>query len=409
MAWEPEPGDVVDGRYAVEETLGKGGFAKVLLATDRETGDAVALKYPNYTETQNDRAVVEKYFEKEAETLEHIAAAGGHDRVMGYYGRVEHRGVPFLVVELVDGLELDEAVDRHGPEDDPDVVRTIGIALAEAMAFLHENEVVYRDLKPENLMATASGTTKLIDFNTAARFGGDTAETSAAGGTTILGPYKPREVAEASRTDLPQGPWSDVYSIGKILMFALRGTVPRKDGVDPRDFGVDCPDYLAAIVERATQSHPKDRYANATVLKTALENRDPSPPDPAVLRYVTGDGEYAVKPGDTIGRRGVGPSTTIEIEDPVGTYVSAVHAQFTVEDGDWYLEDKSLNGTYVQRGDGWQRVLSEAGYEGLRRSEDVDPTDGDGGRPPTSVRLHDGDLIALVDASYGVSFEFHTE
>jgi serine/threonine protein kinase len=408
MTVTPAAGDVTAGRYQIEAEAGEGGFAKAFRAVDTETGETVAIKYPNYEGSSNDPDVIEEYFLKEAESLERIEAAGGHENVMTLKERGNDDGTPFLVVQYVDGYELDDAIEATGPLEDTEQVRAIGIDLCDAMSFLHENELVYRDLKPDNVMVTQRDgrpVPVLIDFNTATAIGhGNSAPDS---GTTILGPYKPPEIAEASRTDARQGPWSDVYSIGKILLFLLKGTVPKMDGVDPRDFGADCDPYLAEIVETATQTDSHDRYRNATVLKHVLEARDATPPREASVTYTQEDTRFRISPGDTLGRRyAQGPTPSIAIEDD-DEYISTVQVQFDIEDGHWVLVDRSLNGTYVQTGDGWQRVLGESGRERLREKGE-DPTDRHGNVPPETYELTDGDLIALVHPSYGVTFEFET-
>lgn len=396
----PATGEVLAGRYRLGEKAGAGGFAVAYEAVDTETGQTVAIKYPNY-DSNNSRAVVEQYFETEADLLETVESAGGHPNIMSLLDRGDIDGLPYLVVEFVDGYELDEALDRTDvPEEE---VRQVGIALCRAMAFLHGNEIVYRDLKPDNVMLTERDgfiTPILIDFNTA---------TSAAdgGATTILGPYKPPEVAEATETDARQGPWSDVYSIGKILLFLLRGAVPHKDGVDPRDFGVDCQPYLAETVEQATRTDPDQRYRNATAMERVLRQRDATPPPSASLVRRDGNEKYSVYPGDTLGRRdAAGPAPSIAVRDEE-EYVSTVQVQFDYEDDSWRLRDSSLNGTYVQTGGGWQRVLCEAGRERLE-AKGEDPTDRHGFLPPESYQLTDGDLVALVHPSYDLIFEFRT-
>jgi len=399
-------GDLVAGRYELGEVVGEGGFAKVYRATDTKTGETVAVKYPNYEGSQNDRDIVTRYFEKEADTLAAVRDAGGHPNLMSLLAVEEVDGTTVLVVEFVDGYELDSAIHQTGPLSEADHVRQIGIDLCDAMSFLHESEIVYRDLKPDNVVVTDRGgsvTPVLIDFNTATGFdaGGGGADE-----TTIVGPYKPREVAEADRTEMRQGPWSDVYSVGKILLYLLKGTVPRKDGVDPRDFGADCEPYLAEIVEKATRTDYEDRYRNATAMKRVLEARDPTPPAQAQVRYTQEDAVYTVYPGDTIGRRHAdGPQSSIVVDDPE-EYISTVQVQFdTDEDGEWFIRDRSLNGTYVQTGNGWQRVLCPAGRRRLE-ARGEDPTDRSGETPPEVFGLRDGDLVALVHPSYGVTFEF---
>ena len=401
MTATPATGALLAGRYRLGEKAGAGGFAVAYEAVDTVTGETVAIKYPNY-DSNNSPTVVDRYFETEADLLETVRAAGGHPNVMSLLDQGETDGLTYLVVEFVDGYELDAVVDRTTlPESE---VRQVGVALCRAMAFLHGNEIVYRDLKPDNVMLTEPrpGLVRpvLIDFNTATSAGGG-------GGTTILGPYKPPEVAEATETDARQGPWSDVYSIGKTLLFLLRGAVPHKDGVDPRDFGVDCEPYLAEIVEKATRTDPDERYRNATAMERVLQARDATPPPSASLVRRGGDEEYSVYPGDTLGRRdAAGPAPSIAVHDE-GEYVSTVQVQFEHDDGAWRLRDSSLNGTYIRTGDGWQRVLCAAGRERLQRNGE-DHTDRHGFIPPESHELHDGDTVALVHPSYDLQFEFRT-
>jgi len=405
MTAAPQSGDLIADRYQIETVAGEGGFAIAYRAFDRQTGETVVVKYPNYEGSNNDPEVIDEYVRKEAAALSRIRDLGGHPNVMDLYVDATDEEVPHLVVEYVDGYELDDAIETAGPLESSEDVRRIGIDLCEAMSFLHEHEIVYRDLKPDNVMVTERDggvTPVLIDFNTATGFDESGPED---GATTILGPYKPREVAEADRSEARQGPWSDVYSVGKILMFLLKGSVPKKDGVDPRDFGADCEPYLGEIVERATRTAADERYPNATVMKQVLEARDPTPPPAARLTDLrTGEG-HTVYPGDTVGRRHAdGPTPSVALADEE-EYVSTVQLQFEVTDGAWSVRDRSLNGTYVQQGTGWQRVLSETGRERLQE-QGADPTDGDGEIPPTSVPVSDGTLIALVHPSYGLTLRF---
>ncbi len=432
--WTPSPGTVIDGRYEVRDELGTGGIARVWRAVDRRTGDEVAVKHIYYGSDNYDRAPgkVEELFGNEVSVLRQVRDAGGHEHIIDLREAVTERGTQMVVVEKVDGHELDD----DGVTLSESQAREVTAALADAMGFLHANEIIFRDLKPDNAMLRPDGSPVLIDFNTAKSYDTDVnAEPTCpycgtALGTndyvcsncgqrmddpedTVIGQrnevWKPPEAVE-ERAHFRQGPWSDVYSLGKLFLMLVMGvgsgTTPRPHGKGPSEFGTDCRSHNDEIIARATKENPDERYNNARVLQVVLENKQPDPPRQArLLHRETGD-RYAISPGDTVGRRGAeGPAATVQIDDPRGDYVSAVQVAFDVDDrGRWVLHDRSLNGTYVQRGSGWEHVLCENGRRRMQK-KGHDPTEG-GTVPPETLPVSDGDLIALVDTSYGVTFTF---
>ena len=103
----PATGDLIAGRYELAEEVGSGGFAAAYRALDRGTGETVAIKLPNYDGSSNEPELIDRYFTKEAETLERIRASGGHPNLMDLIERTDVDGTPALVVEFVDGYELD--------------------------------------------------------------------------------------------------------------------------------------------------------------------------------------------------------------------------------------------------------------------------------------------------------------
>jgi protein kinase/serine/threonine-protein kinase len=411
MSWTPSEGALVGDRYRLKEYVGEGGISTVWLGHDEETGDAVAIKHPNY-DSSNAREIIDQSIRSELDVLEGIREAGGHPNVMELVDSVVHADTLCIVVGLIDGEDMSDVVERHNGITDPEDLRRVGIALCEAMSFLHRNEIIYRDLKPDNVMLREDLWPVLIDFNTAKGFEPELADGDGVSGTVIPNPvYKPPELNnDPDLVGYRQGPWSDVYSIGKALMYMLSGTGVRKHAVDPRDFpGTrSTPDYLAEIIERATGKHKDDRYQNATVLARVLEARDPEPPDRARLVHLQADETYECYPGDTIGRQADdGPQPSIAIDDP-DKYVSSVQVQFDrTVDGEWLLRDHSLNGTWVNDGDGWQRVLSESGRERLVEKGDDPAVDGE--MPPEEVVVAAGDEIALVHPQYPVWLRFEGE
>jgi protein kinase/serine/threonine-protein kinase len=410
MVWEPQAESLVADRYRLEAFLGEGGISRVWRGTDRETGEEVAVKHPNY-DSSNHPEVVEESIRSELDVLQTINDAGGHPNVMELVDSVVHGDMLFIVVDFVRGEDMQDAVSRRGGITNAEDIRRIGISLCEAMSFLHRNEVIYRDLKPDNVMLRDDLFPVLIDFNTAKGFQPDVGDGAGTSGTVIPNPvYKPPELNnDPDLVGYRQGPWSDVYSIGKLLMFMLSGSGVRKHAVDPRDFpGTrSTPAFIAEIIEKATAKHKDDRYRNATVLARVLDARDPEPPDVAHFYHHQADRTYDIYPGDTIGRQAAdGPQPSIALADP-DNYISAVQVRFDqTDDGAWVLFDNSLNGTWVKSGAGgdWEQILSASGRERLVE-KGKDP--GESGDPPPERRvLEPGDDIALVHPEYPVWLRF---
>ncbi len=434
--WTPSKGDLVGGQYEIVGEFGQGGIAKVWEGVDQRDGKTVAIKHILFSGDNYKRAPkrVEELFQREIEALRKIQNSGGHQNIIDLYDTSSERGTQFAIVEPVEGRELDDESISFTAQEAKHVV----IELADAMAFLHRNEIIYRDLKPDNAMLRPDGSPVLIDFNTAKEIEADVraelvcpncgnsvtvsdymcskcGESFDGGMDTHVGggsQYKPPE-AETQRSIFRQGPWSDVYSLGKILHELVTDhPVPNKDGIGPQDFAGPsaCPDYMNEIIRRATKEDTGERYNNANVFKLVLQREDPEPPVSACLVHQQTGQEYEIEPGDTIGRRGAdGPEATITIDDPGGNYISAVQVEFDVDENDnWILRDRSLNGTYLQRGSGWERVLCENGRQRLH-DKGGDPTDRHGNIPPESAQLGKDVLVALVDPSYNVTFSFNSK
>src|SRR5262245_27904616 len=153
-----EPGQSV-GHYRIVRQIGKGGMGAVFLAEDTRLHRKVALKVLP-PEMGSDASHLER-FRREAQAV----AALNHPHIVTIYSVEEQDGTHFLTMELVDGVSLDHRL--HPAELPMEQVFDIGIALADALAAVHEKGIIHRDLKPANVMLTQDGRVKVLDFGLA--------------------------------------------------------------------------------------------------------------------------------------------------------------------------------------------------------------------------------------------------
>jgi tRNA A-37 threonylcarbamoyl transferase component Bud32 len=258
------PGTMLGGRYEVVRTIGWGGMAEVYLATDRFLGRQVAVKVILQRFSEDDRFVAR--FRREARA----AASLSHPNVVSVHDVGVHEGSPFLVMEYVDGRTLGELVREGGPQP-ADRVCEIGEAVARALGAAHAAGIVHRDVKPGNVMVTADGRVKVLDFGIAraARWTPLT-DTPAIQGTAE---YMAPEYVRGDGAD----PRSDLYSLGAVLYELATGAPPftgdsplqiayrhlEEAPAPPQAIRPEVPPPLGAVILRLLAKHPGDRYRRA--------------------------------------------------------------------------------------------------------------------------------------------------
>ncbi len=231
------------GRYELRGLLGRGGMSRVHRAADLRLGRDVALKLlePGVADRPDARARLRR----EARAL----AALNDPRIVRVLDMGEEGGLPYLVMELVEGEGLAERL-RAGPLPAPLAAR-MGADVAGALALAHGRGIVHRDVKPQNLMLTPEGGVKVLDFGIARPIEGGTTVTQAGMAVGTLGYIAPEVLAGR-----PAGAAADAYALGATLHHALTGAAPGPGGPDR---ALALPPELRGVVNDLLAPEPEGR------------------------------------------------------------------------------------------------------------------------------------------------------
>src|SRR5436190_2328395 len=265
-------GELIADRYELEELVGSGGMSSVYKAHDRLLERSVALKilHEQYT---RDEDYVER-FRREARSVAQLT----HPNIVTVIDRGEQDGRQFIVFEYVDGENLKELVEREGPLPVHEVIE-LGLQVARGLSFAHENGLVHRDVKPQNVLLDGDGRAKVTDFGIARSLDVD--------GMTITGTIMGTSnyIAPEQARGEPVDEQSDIYSLGCVLYELLAGEVPfdgdnfvavaMRHVNDPvpsvRDTRPDVPPRLDWAIQQAMAKDHEQRYASMGEFAAELE------------------------------------------------------------------------------------------------------------------------------------------
>ena len=276
-------GTVLDDRYVLGKVIGTGGFGITYLAYDTEMDKTVAIKeyYPKGMAVRGeDNISVEPFaslqreaflrdmekFRREAEILAELKNATA---VVGVYGVFVQNGTAYCVMEYVHGMTVREYVAQRGRISAAQAVYVAGEA-AVAFGYIHGRNVIHRDIAPDNVMIDLDGQVRLVDFGNARFFQTDDPKSMT---VALKSGFAPLEQYQRRGS---QGPWTDIYSLGMVLYYALTGELPedpmtRMD--DDRVFEGQLASLdarLAAVLRRMCAVKIGDRYADAESLLGGL-------------------------------------------------------------------------------------------------------------------------------------------
>ncbi len=270
---DPLINTVLDGKYRIERLIGSGGMGSVYEANHILMNRRVAVKLLNRVDETSLRR-----FERECRVL----SALNHDAIPKLLGwGVTSDGCPYLVMEIVDGRTLEDMLEEK-PTIDPELLRTISIALCDALQAMHNVGIVHRDIKPSNILVDTTGeapSIKVTDLGIAGSMSGEIKATmtdAIVGSIDYMSPehYRPADLEARS----------DLFSLGCVMYRALAGHAPfvgdsivevamQLQENRKAKLPASVPEYLNSIIQKCLAPQPEERFASAADLKQALVGR----------------------------------------------------------------------------------------------------------------------------------------
>ncbi|TJY43251.1 Stk1 family PASTA domain-containing Ser/Thr kinase [Cohnella pontilimi] len=265
-------GHTLGGRYELLARIGGGGMALVYKARDNLLNRFVAVKVLRQQFMHDDDFV--KRFRREAQA----AASLSHPNIVSIYDVGQEEDTHYIVMEYVDGPNLNEIIRERAPLQADEAVRIAG-QIADALDHAHHHQIIHRDIKPHNILIGSNGRVKVTDFGIARAVTSSTITQtgSVVGSVHYFSPEHAKGVSTGEK--------SDIYSLGIVLYQMLTGRLPflgespisvalkhlQDPFEEPRQVNPHIPQSVENIILRAMRKNPQERYQSAKQMLADLE------------------------------------------------------------------------------------------------------------------------------------------
>lgn len=272
----PSGASLCGGKYVVEKTLGSGGFGITYLARHVTLGKKYAIKeffLKGYNIRDNDtnnivlQGIAAVDFEKlkhrfveEAQTLAKL----NHESVIKIIDIFDENGTSYMVMPFVEGITLQQMVDRYGVMEYDIAVNYI-VQICDALSYIHSKSILHRDVTPDNVIVSSDQKVILIDFGSARKFDNDKTQRHT---TIVKKGFAPLEQYSANSK---KGAYTDLYSLGAVFYFLLTGERPidatertQETMKEPIELNPNIPKQINAVILKAMDMDTSCRYQTAS-------------------------------------------------------------------------------------------------------------------------------------------------
>jgi len=260
-----EIGSIIDGKYKILNVIGKGGMSVVYLAMNERANKQWAIKEVRKDGVQNFE-VVKQNLIVETDLLKRL----NHPHLPSIIDVIDGDGTFLIVMDYIEGNPLSKAIKNSGAQNQDDVIEW-SKQLCDVLGYLHSRKppIIYRDMKPSNVMLKPDGNVMLIDFGTAREF-----KSTSVADTTCLGTQgyaAPEQFGGHGQTDAR----TDIYCLGATMYHLITGhnpALPPYEMYPIRQWNPMLSSGLEEIILKCTQKNPDDRYQSCAELLYALDH-----------------------------------------------------------------------------------------------------------------------------------------